>query len=26
VMPFDTKAIVDRTDADKKKFSELFGG
>lgn len=26
VMPFDTKAIVERTDADKKKFSELFGG
>jgi iron(III) transport system substrate-binding protein len=26
VMPFDTKAIVERTDADKAKFSELFGG
>jgi iron(III) transport system substrate-binding protein len=26
IMPFDTKAIVERTDADKKKFSELFGG
>ncbi len=26
VMPFDTKAVVERTDADKKKFSELFGG
>jgi iron(III) transport system substrate-binding protein len=26
VMPFDTKAIVERTDADKQKFSELFGG
>ena len=26
VMPFDTKAIVERTEADKKKFSELFGG
>jgi len=26
VMPFDTKAVVERTEADKKKFSELFGG
>jgi len=26
VMPFDTGAVVERTDADKKKFSELFGG
>lgn len=26
VMSFDTKAIVGRTDADKAKFSELFGG
>ncbi|MER9307653.1 ABC transporter substrate-binding protein [Mesorhizobium sp. M0293] len=26
VMPFDTKAIVTKTDADKAKFSELFGG
>jgi len=26
VMPFDTKAIVATTDADKAKFSELFGG
>ncbi|RVB97580.1 Fe(3+) ABC transporter substrate-binding protein, partial [Mesorhizobium sp. M7A.F.Ca.AU.001.01.1.1] len=26
VMPFDTKAIVAKTDADKAKFSELFGG
>ena len=26
VMPFDTKAIVEKTDADKAKFSALFGG
>ncbi|RUY18774.1 extracellular solute-binding protein, partial [Mesorhizobium sp. M7A.F.Ca.CA.004.12.1.1] len=26
VMSFDTKAIVAKTDADKAKFSELFGG
>ena len=26
VMSFDTKAVVERTEDDKKKFSELFGG
>jgi len=26
IMPFDAKAITERTDADKKKFAELFGG
>ena len=26
VMSFDTKAIVEKTEADKAKFSELFGG
>ena len=26
VMTFDTKAIVEKTEADKAKFSELFGG
>jgi iron(III) transport system substrate-binding protein len=26
VMPFDTKAIVSETDADKAKFAKLFGG
>lgn len=26
VMPFDIKAVVERTEADKNRFSELFGG
>lgn len=26
VMPFDVKAIVESTEADKEKFSQLFGG
>ena len=26
VMPFDVKAIVETTEADKEKFSQLFGG